>query len=329
MNIMPMKPAVESRPKRALDRHCLEQIVTRSSEAVVLVDARHEESPVVYVNPAFETLTGYRADEVLGMPWRAFHRDRDGDAELDRLRAAVARGEAAAVSLPDVRKDGTAWLSRVSFSPVFDAGGDIRYWLFLQALSKEPAPDWSSTEIALLRRELGKPRVKIDPAARNDPASGLLRYEHFLGMLNRDLAIARRDLRPVSILMFEIVELDAYLSTFGAKAAESCTRMIAAQISGSLRRAGDLCARMSDAVFVAAVQGQEPVEAAAIADRIVANVLGLKLHNPRAKSGKYVTVSSAVHGGVPKPDDDAEELVDSAERALRGSTRLSPTKARG
>ena len=131
MNIMPMKPAVASRPKRGLDRHCLEQIVTRSSEAVVLVDAQGQDLPVVYVNPAFETLTGYRADEVLGMPWRAFHRDRDGDAELDRLRAAVGRAEAVDVTLPDLRKDGGAWLSRVSFSPVFDEDGEVSHLLFL------------------------------------------------------------------------------------------------------------------------------------------------------------------------------------------------------
>jgi diguanylate cyclase (GGDEF)-like protein/PAS domain S-box-containing protein len=322
-----MDPAVEIRPKSVLDRHCLEQIVTRTAQAVVLVDAQDPEQPVVFVNPAFEALSGYRADEVLGMPWRAFHRGRDGDAELDRLRMAVGRAEAVEVKLPDIRKDGSPWLSRVSFSPVFGADGEVSHLLFLQSESVDETHLWSSTEVALLRRELGKPRVKIDPATRNDPATGLLRLEHFIGMLNRDLAIARRDRRPVSVLMFEIVELDAYQTTFGLKAAESCMRMIAAQISGTLRRAGDLCGRCSDSLFVASVLGQEPAEAGALADRIVANVLGLKLHNPRAKSGKYVTVSSAVRGGVPKPDDDAERLVEQIERALRGSRRASGPRA--
>jgi diguanylate cyclase (GGDEF)-like protein/PAS domain S-box-containing protein len=317
-----MDPAVEIRPtKKALDRHCLEQIVTRTAEAVVLVDAQDPAQAVVFVNPAFEALTGYRADEVLGMPWRAFHRDREGDAELDRLRAAVGRTEAVEVKLPDIRKDGSAWLSRVSFSPVFGTDGEVSHLLFLQAESLDQAPAWTSAEVALLRRELAKPRVKIDPATRNDPATGLLRFENFVDMLNRDLSIARRDRRPVSVMMFEIVEFDVYQATFGVKAAPSCMRMIAAQISGTLRRAGDLSARCGESLFVASVLGQEPAEAEGIANRIIANVLGLKLHNPRAKSGRYVTLASVVRGGVPKPEDDAERLVDEVERALRGASR--------
>lgn len=326
---MRMEPALEIRPTNGtLDRHCLEQIVTRTAEAVVLVDAQDPALPVVFVNPAFETLTGYRADEVLGMAWRAFHRDRDGDAELDRLRAAVERSEAVEVKLADVRKNGTPWLSRVSFSPVFGSDGEVSHLLFLQTESVEPAPAWTSMEVALLRRELGRPRIKIDPSTRNDPATGLLRLEHFIGMLNRDLAIARRDRRPVSVLMFEIVEFDAYKATFGDKAAESCARMIAAQISGSLRRAGDLSGRCSDSVFVAAVLGQAPFESEALVERVSANVLGLKLHNPRAKSGKFVTVAGAVRGGVPKPDDDAAQFVDLVGRGLLGA-RWSSVKAWG
>jgi PAS domain S-box-containing protein/diguanylate cyclase (GGDEF)-like protein len=311
-----MELAIDNRSRRALDRHCFEQIVTRSSEAVVLVDPQETSLPVIYVNPAFESLTGYRAEEVVGTPWRLLQRDRDGDPELDQLRGAISRGEAAEVTLPDLRKDGSVCYSRVSFSPVHDARGDVRYLLFLQRAA-EQAQEASAEDVCLLRREFARARQKADQTSHMDPITGLLRYEHFVDVLNRDLAVARRDRRPVSLMFFEIVELDVYRGTFGAKAAESCMRMIAAQLSGSLRRAGDLCTRRGESAFVASVLDQEPAEARALAHRIVDNVLGLKLHNPRAASGRYVTAVSAVRGGVPKPDDDAEELVWQLTRALR------------
>lgn len=313
---MPMELAIDMRPKSAVDRDALEQIVTRVSEAVVLLDAQDACLPIVFVNPAFEKLTGYTADEVVGMPWQLFHPDRDGGPELDRLRAAVSRAEAVEVTLPDVRKDGGVWLSRVSFSPVLGSEGEARYLLFLQRESVESAPDRGPAERGPFRREIGRGRPKFEPTGRTDIATGLLGYENFVDLLNRDLAIARRDRRPVSVMLFEIVEFDAYRETFGDKAAESCLRMIAAQISGTLRRAGDLCSRWSDSVLVASVLGQEPSEARELADRITRNVLGLKLHNPRAQSGRYVTVTSAVRGGVPKPEEDAEEFVTQAERSL-------------
>jgi diguanylate cyclase (GGDEF)-like protein/PAS domain S-box-containing protein len=313
---MPMELAIDMRPRSAVDRHALEQIVTRISEAVVLIDAQDACMPIVFVNPAFEKLTGYTADEVVGMPWQPFNRDRVGDPELERLRAAVSRAEAVEVSLPDVRKDGGVWLSRVSFSPVPGSEGEAKYLLFLQRESGESAPDRGAAETGRHRRELGRGRPRFEPTGRTDVATGLLRYEHFVDVLNRDLAIARRDQRPVSVMLFEIVEFDVYRETFGDKAAESCLRMVAAQIGGTLRRAGDLCSRWSDSVLVASVLGQEPAQARELADRITRNVLGLKLHNPRAQSGRYVTVTSAVRGGVPKPEEDAEEFVTQTERSL-------------
>ncbi len=312
-----MEPAIDIAPRRALDRHCLEQIVTRSSEAVVLLDARSPARPIVYVNPAFESLSGFLADEVVGLSWRLLQRDREGDPELDKLRAAIAAGESAEVTLPDLRKDGSVWHSRVSFAPLHDERGQVRYLLFQQRESAETPPEWTAADAGMLRREIGRGVQKSDQVGRIDSVTGLLRYEYFIDVLNRDLAIARRDRRPVSVLLFEVVELDVYRATFGAKAAESCLRMIAAQIGGSLRRAGDLCARRAESTLVASVLDQEPGEAEALAERIRENVLGLKLHNPRARSGRYVTVTSAVRGGVPKFDDDADGLLEQTARALR------------
>ncbi|HEX7081916.1 MAG TPA: diguanylate cyclase [Gammaproteobacteria bacterium] len=297
-----------------LDRRSLEQIVTRSSEAVMLLDALDPSRPVIYVNPAFESMTGYAAGDVLGKPWPLLGRAGDRRARAE-LESAMARAEAVDVELADARKDGTPWTSRVSFSPLHDARGDVRYFLVLQR-EAPPASAASNIEVGLLRRELGRARRKLDHMNRIDQATGLLRYEHFTEMLERDLAIARRERRSVALMAFEIVELDVYRRTFGAKAADSCVRMIGAQISGTLRRAGDLCARHSDSLLVASVLGQEVVEAEQLADKIVENVRGLKLHNPHAKSGRYVSVARAVVGGVPRADDGVEALVERARREL-------------
>src|SRR5690606_41027109 len=77
-----------------------------------------------------------------------------------------------------------------------------------------------------------------------------------------------------------------------------------------------LCARHGDTTIVAAVLGQDEAEAGRLAERIVANVHRLKLHNPRAKYGRYVAIESALVGGVPGPDDNVEAWLDRARRLL-------------
>src|SRR4029077_11069523 len=124
-------------------------------------------------------------------------------------------------------------------------------------------------------------RQKIASLDRIDPATGLMRFGYFQELMRRDLAIARRDHRFITVLCFEIVEFDVYRQTFGSKAADSCQRMIGAQIMRTLRRAGELCARYDDSTLVAAALGQEPAEFQKLVDQIAENVRKLGLHNPR------------------------------------------------
>jgi len=65
----------------------------------VLIDARASDHPVVYVNPAFEAMTGYSAAELTGRNLRLLQADdREQDAR-HRLRDALSRGETCRVLL--------------------------------------------------------------------------------------------------------------------------------------------------------------------------------------------------------------------------------------
>jgi diguanylate cyclase (GGDEF)-like protein/PAS domain S-box-containing protein len=291
-------------------------MVTLSSEGILLADARDPNLPIVYANPAYEELSGYSAEELKGNGWRLVQRDGEGQPELARLKAAIGRSEPCQVTLPDLRKDGTSWVSHVSVEPLYSARGELKYFLCIQRPATAAEGEQASVEVSLLQHELGRAQQKIASLNRIDPATGLLRYEYFQEVLRRDLGIARRERQFVTLLLFEIVEFDAYRQTFGAKAADSCLRMIGAQITRTLRRAGDLCARYDDSTLVVAVLGQEPSEVEPLADRVAENVRRLGLHNPRAKSGRHVTIRSAVIGCPPGSADDAEALVARAHAEL-------------
>jgi len=69
------------------------RLVESSPEGVVLIDAQSSGHPVIYVNPAFEALTGYSAAELIGRNLRVLQADdRDQDGR-HRLRDALSRGE--------------------------------------------------------------------------------------------------------------------------------------------------------------------------------------------------------------------------------------------
>ena len=307
---------------RSLNRHALEQIVAASPAGVVVADANRPDLPIVYANPAYERLTGYTLGELAGRPWAALA--RAGDAELAELRAAISRGEAYRATAPELRKDGTSFSSEISVTPLKGARGDLRFFLITQepalpSRSEGPAAadGYAAGDASPLQGELGRARQKLASLDRIDPATGLMRFAYFQEMLRRDFAMARRDRRFVTLLAFEIVEFDVYRQTFGDKAADSCQRMIGAQIMRALRRAGDLCARYDECTLVAAVVGQHASEIEPLAQQIAENVGQLKLHNPRAKSSRYVSTRVTVIGCPPGAHNDPEPVLADALEAKR------------
>jgi diguanylate cyclase (GGDEF)-like protein/PAS domain S-box-containing protein len=90
--------------------------------AVCLADARDPDHPLVYVNRAFEELTGWPADLVLGRNCRFLQgRDSDGPA-LEELRGALAERRGCRVTLRNHRRSGEAFWNELTVTPVPGAG---------------------------------------------------------------------------------------------------------------------------------------------------------------------------------------------------------------
>ena len=89
-----------------LDSAFVRSVLDSAPEGIAICDARAADFPVLYVNAAFELMTGYAAAELIGGNLRILQgSDREQDGRR-RLRDAVARGEECRVLLRNYRKSG-------------------------------------------------------------------------------------------------------------------------------------------------------------------------------------------------------------------------------
>src|SRR4051812_31178801 len=96
--------------------------------AVCLADARDPDFPLVYVNRAFEELTGWPASEALGRNCRFLQgRDTEGPA-LDELRAALAEHRPCRVTLRNHRRSGEAFWNELTITPVQNGNAGTAYF---------------------------------------------------------------------------------------------------------------------------------------------------------------------------------------------------------
>lgn len=105
-----------------------DQAIAASSNGIVVTDPTAPDNPITYVNPAFERMTGYSAEEVLGLNCRFLQgEDRDQPA-VQEMREAVGEGHYLTVVLRNYKKDGTLFWNELSLSPVCDEEGRlVRY----------------------------------------------------------------------------------------------------------------------------------------------------------------------------------------------------------
>jgi diguanylate cyclase (GGDEF)-like protein/PAS domain S-box-containing protein len=121
--------------RRIKDEDVLRQLggaVASVVEGIVVTDAGRFDRPLIYVNPAFLSLTGYTESEVLGRNCR-FLQGEDTDPDAKRqIRAALAAGSVCRVILRNYKKDGTAFWNDLSISPVLDTSGLLTHFVGVQ-----------------------------------------------------------------------------------------------------------------------------------------------------------------------------------------------------
>jgi len=110
----------------------LRQAIDGANVAMTLSDPTREDNPLVYVNDAFEEMTGYTETEALGRS-RQFLKSPENDPEtMATLREAMAEEEPVTVELRTIRKDGTELWTRLSVSPIYDEDGHLVRHLWTQ-----------------------------------------------------------------------------------------------------------------------------------------------------------------------------------------------------
>ncbi len=120
---------------RQLERDLL--IMQRALEAeaslsISVSDAMQPDMPLIYVNPAFERLTGYSRAEALGRNCRFLQGHLRDEPGCTQLREALAQGRSATVTLRNVRRDGTVFSNALHVAPVRDASGHLTHYIGVQ-----------------------------------------------------------------------------------------------------------------------------------------------------------------------------------------------------
>ncbi len=106
--------------------------INSATNGILIADARRPDVPTVYCNAAFEKITGYAKEEVVGRNCRFLQGQDHDQPDLDAIRQAIRDGTEGRAELRNYRKDGTVFWNEFYIAPVRDSQGTLTHFIGVQ-----------------------------------------------------------------------------------------------------------------------------------------------------------------------------------------------------
>ncbi len=110
----------------------LSAILDECVNGVTLADPDLDDAPIVYANKAFERLTGYSQEEIIGHNCRFLQGDDREQEARQKIADAMKKHETIEVTFRNYKKDGTLFNNRLKITPLFDRKQRVIYYLGVQ-----------------------------------------------------------------------------------------------------------------------------------------------------------------------------------------------------
>jgi diguanylate cyclase (GGDEF)-like protein/PAS domain S-box-containing protein len=302
-----LRQEITKRQEVEIQLSLFNQAIFTCRNGVIITDATQPNNPIIYVNQAFEKITGYSASEVQGKNCRFLQGEDRDQPNLDIIRNALKNDKDCLVVMRNYRKDGTLFWNEVSISPVRDAAGNITHYIGIQT---------DITERQRIQTALEEANRKLQHLANIDGLTQIANRRSFDETLNREWCRATREQQPLSLILCDVDYFKAYNDYYGHLQGDECLIQVAQAISQVVKRPSDLVARYGGEEFVVILPNTEGSGALKIAQLIQDQIRQLQSPHVKSDVSPYITLSLGISSIIPSGMTSSEQLVNAADRAL-------------
>ncbi len=278
-------------------RHLQEQALISSSNGIMITRSDADDHSIVYVNPAFERITGYTADEVIGREGRFLVRDDLAQPALEVIRSALREKCEGQATLRNYRKDGTLFWNELHIAPVRDLMGE------------------ATTHFVSVINDVSE-RVQYQQAleyqANHDSLTGLANRNLLNDRIEQAIAWARRNNSVIGVMLLDLDHFKRINDASGHTVGDALLKEVAARLRSCVRDT-DTVARLGGDEFVIILTDlPQPDDVGHIA----AKVQGA-LARPIELVGRDVQVTASIGVALyPRDGDHGEVLLRYADMAM-------------
>jgi PAS domain S-box-containing protein len=108
------------------------QAIEEAPVGITITDPDQDDNPLIYVNEAFESLSGYTRDEAIGQNCRFLQGEGTDPDAVARIRAAIDASETISIDLRNYREEGSEFWNHLDIAPVRNEAGEVVNYIGFQ-----------------------------------------------------------------------------------------------------------------------------------------------------------------------------------------------------
>lgn len=272
-------------------------VVKHTGEGIVVLDAHLK---IQSVNPGFERISGYLANEVLGKGPQLLEADQHNADIFLQIRSSLQSGDHWQGTLWAKRKNGDVFPMEANVDVVHADNGEVMHHVMV-------------FHDATVQKQL---EDRLRELSATDGLTLVANRRMFDEVIEREWHRAMRNNEPLSLIMADIDMFKSYNDLYGHVAGDECLRKVAQAISDSAQRGGDFVARYGGEEFAVILPNTNEAAARDIAEKIRAAVENLAIGHDGNLIARHITISLGISTRVPPQTSDFIGLMQSADKAL-------------
>ncbi|MFV5701834.1 PAS domain S-box protein [Flavobacterium sp. XS2P12] len=113
----------------------LETVITQSKDSIIITEANFNNASIpkiIYVNPAFTIMSGYKSEEIIGKTPNLFKGPNSDKQEYKKLITALKNKEECLIETISYKKSKEEYWVRFSMIPIYNSENELSHWISIQ-----------------------------------------------------------------------------------------------------------------------------------------------------------------------------------------------------
>ncbi|MFW8590643.1 diguanylate cyclase [Glaciecola sp. 2405UD65-10] len=311
-----------------------QDIVENTQDMVIVTDAKNISYPegpkIVYVNKAFEKLTGYSATEVVGETPRILQGNLTNSESKRRIAEALNNVEEITETLLNYDASGRPYWVEINIIPLKNKFDEVTHFAAIQRdVSKMTFQteqlERRNSDLKVLKSsleslvnertlELEKAKSELEKIAFFDPLTKIPNRRFFLEQASK---LVKSCIRRGGIVAFGLIDIDNFKQInddYGHNIGDKVLVYLANLLASTLRE-DDVFCRYGGEEFAFAIIINDLAHATAVAEKILTNINSLKIPIPD-QNNLLVTASIGVSAVTPEIGFEFTEELHKADMAM-------------